>query len=81
MFTPVITSRKAKDHLEMVKGNYSNIIQGMANQSMKVAQYNQQMDNESKEKIALDNETNQNNVLNMQKQQELELKRMALMTE
>lgn len=36
----VITSRKAQDHFDDIKFQHTNILQGMQEQSMKVAQFN-----------------------------------------
>lgn len=78
MFTPVITSQRAQDHLGMVKGHYADIIRGMTDQSQRVSVYNQQVAAGDMEKQQLRSEENQNVALNKQKQDELEIKRLAL---
>lgn len=79
-FTPtVISSRPANDHLNMVKAQHLDIVSGIQNQALKVNEYNQNKILAGKEKAAVDAEANKNNIADMRKQQELELKRMALM--
>lgn len=74
----VISPRPAQDHLNMIKGQHADILTGIQNQAMKIAQFNANKVTADKEKASLDAQANKDNALNMQKQQELELKRMAL---
>jgi hypothetical protein len=76
----VISSKPALTHLDMVKGQHLQILQGIQDQAIKVAQFNQQKDLADNEKSKIDAEANKENVMNQQKQQELELKKMALLT-
>lgn len=90
MMSPaVITSRVASKDLEKIKAQHADILTGIANQTIKIQQYNQQksveqqnqqvMRNElEKEKMAA-NTNDMKTALDFQtKQSELDIKRAAL---
>jgi len=42
MYSPIITSKMADQHFQKIKVEHSNILQGMQNQSVKIAEMNKQ---------------------------------------
>ncbi len=89
----VITSKKAQQDYLNIKSRHADILTGMTNQKMRVDQYNQQKDQQKmamdqnqatmqaemdKEKMAQGTIQQKNTMDFQQKQQELELKKIAL---
>lgn len=75
----IVNSKVASDDLNKIRLQHADILMGMQNQAQKVAQFNQDRMMADKEKKSLDAQTNKDNIENIRKQQELDLKRMALM--
>lgn len=86
---PVITSKLASNDYNKIISAHSDIVQGITNQSQKVAQYKQQKEAEIANKAAMENELKQSQMVAdtaakkdalqfAQKQAELDIKRAAL---
>lgn len=89
MFYPVITSKVAQKDFEKIKSTHANILEGMANQSMKVSAYTQQKATEmaaqnsmnmemEKAKMVADTAAQKNAMDFSIKQSEVDIKRAAL---
>lgn len=90
MFSPsVITSRPAQDHLQDIKGDHAAILEGMANQKLRVDAFNMQKQSEmaaentmktefEKEKMVNDTTVKKNEMDFATKQAEIDVKRAAL---
>ena len=89
MSPAVITSSRAKTDLANIKARHAGIIEGMTNQKMRVDAYNQQKEVERQNQLTMQNEMakeqmaqktiqDKNTMDFHQKQQELELKKIAL---
>lgn len=79
LFSPaVITSKAAQDHLNMIKQNHAEITDAIANQSQIVAERNAMRSQQEQAKRAELAQAQKEAAVMAQKQQELELKRLAL---
>lgn len=90
MFSPsVITSKPAQDHLNTIKTDHASILEGMANQKVRVDAYNMQKQSEmatqnamqsemQKEKMVNDTTAKKNEMDFAMKQSEIDVKRAAL---
>ncbi len=78
MKTSVLTSRKAKEHYEEIKQKHAEIITELNEHNLKVKEFRANEKIETDNKNAVEAENQKENQKNVQKQQELEIKRMAL---
>lgn len=90
MFSPaVINSKPAQKHLDTIKADHASILEGMANQKVRVDAYNMQKQTEMATQNAMDSEMEKEKMVNTttakknemdfaMKQGELDIKRAAL---
>lgn len=90
MFTPaVITSRKAQDDLDKIRGHHEQIVTGIADQNMRVQNMNMQKEAQvqadnsmkvelEKERMVADTAQKKDALNFAQKQAEIDVKRAAL---
>lgn len=89
--TPVVTSKEADKHIETIKSQHADILTGMQNQSLKVKAYNDTKEQKTREeaiqqstvdteRMKINSELEKNRIVIEQKNKELEIKKMALLT-
>ncbi len=90
-FSPtIINSKKAQDHLNKIRGEHSNLLTGIQNQSLRVQQFNQQRQLQQQEESLRQGEIDKEfratqaaqqkeSMQNDLKTKELEIKRQALL--
>ncbi len=78
MKTSVVTSKKATEHYNEIKQKHEEIIKELNAHTLKVQAYKENQKLEAEGKKASDMEAHKENQKNIQKQQELEIKRMTL---
>lgn len=79
--TPVINSKAADKDLFDIKSRHSDILLGMTNQAARVQEFNQNREMVDTERMKIKTESDKNRMESDRKNKELEIKKLALITD